>query len=391
MDMRVLAIIDSLAVGGAEQSLAVIAPHLVARGIDLHVGYLSDKPGVGDDLLSGGARVHSLAGRGGRLGAVIRTARAIRRIEPDLVHTTLFEADLIGRVAAWLNRVPVVSSFVTESYGPEHVHNPEYRAWKVRAAQLADAATARIVRRFHAVSANSAEVMSRRLVIDPAKVDIVPRGRDTAALGMPSRERRIEVRRRLGIGADVPLVVAVGRHFNLKGLDILIRAMPDVVAASPDARLFVAGREGPATEELRRLAAAGGVERAVTLGGYRSDVPDLMCAADVFVLPSRAEGSPGVLLEAMALGVPTVASDIPSVREVAGVAGESALLVPLESPHAMADAIVQLLEDRRLGDRLSEAARRRFLETFTVESIAEQTVALYERCLNGRRASAPLG
>lgn len=389
--MRVLTIIDSLIVGGAEQSLSTLAPHLVARGVDMHVAYLFERPGVGPQLEAAGAQLHSLTGRGGRLGALVRTMRAIRRIEPDLVHTTLFEADIIGRTAAKLNGIPSVSSFVTESYGPEHVNNPEYKPWKVRAAHLTDAVTARFVTRFHAVSATSATLMSRRLKVRPDKVDVVPRGRDVTVLGQPSVERRRTTRHALGLGEETPLVVAAGRHHNFKGLDILVRSMPAVVDAIPQAQLLIAGRSGPATAELERLASTGGVEDSVTLAGYRTDVPDLMCAADVFVLPSRAEGLPGVLIESMAMGTPTVASDIPSVREVAGTGPATMELVPLDAPAAMADAIVGLLEDPDNAATMAAAARERFLSTYTVDNVADATVDFYRKCLNGSPASAPFG
>jgi len=391
MKMRVLVVIDSLAVGGAEQSLLTLTPHLMERGVDLHVAHLAESKGIGPALEEGGATLHSLAGRGGRFRALQRTRRLVTHLEPDLLHTTLFESDLIGRTAGWLGRVPVVSSFVTEAYGPEHVRNPEYRAWKVRGAQLADAVTARCVRRFHAVSASSAEVMARRLLVSPAKIDVVPRGRDPLTLGTPSQQRRDRVRASLGLADAVPLVVAVGRHYNLKGLDILMQAFPQVTNTLPSAQLLIAGRAGPATADLQRLVATGGIDDAVTMAGFRSDVPDLICAADVFVLPSRAEGSPGALLEAMALGAPTVATDIPAVREVAGSGQDTICIVPLDDPDAMASAVVRLLTHPGDAKELAAAAQRRFTAGYTVDTIADRMVALYETCLSSTPVSAPLG
>ena len=226
--MRLLTVIDSLAVGGAEQSLLTLAPQLVARGVDVHVAYLTERDGIGEDLEKAGATLHSLAGDRGRLGALKRTYDAVRRLRPDLVHTTLFEADVVGRVAARLGRIPVVSSFVTESYGPEHYGNPEYRPWKVRAAHVTDAATARLVTRFHAVSESAAEVMADRLHIAPSNIVVIPRGRDPEQLGLRTDERRAEARRMLGVGEDERLVLAAGRHFHFKGLDVLVAAMPFV-------------------------------------------------------------------------------------------------------------------------------------------------------------------
>lgn len=383
--MRVLTVIDSLAVGGAERSLATLTPHLVDRGVEMHVAYLAERNGVGADLVAGGAALHSLAGPGGRLRAVLRTMRLIRELRPDVVHTTLFKADVIGRTAAWLARTPVISSFVTESYGPEHVSNPEYRRWKVRAAHLVDALTARFVVRFHAVSASSAAVMVRRLRIGAAKVEVIPRGRDPERLGRRDAERRRRTRASLGVAPAVPLVLAAGRHYHMKGLDVVVSAWPEVVTAFPEAKLLIAGREGPATMELRRLVEEAGVEQSVTLLGYRSDLPDLMAAADVFVLPSRAEGSPGVLIEAMALELPAVASEIPSVRELAGPGDRVMELVPVGSPDHLAKGIVCLLRDRDLACRLAAAARERFERNYTMDAVADATVALYEHCARGGR------
>lgn len=380
--MKILIVIDSLAVGGAEQSLAVLAPYLVKDGIDLHVAYLVERAGVGDSLEANGVTLHSIAGVGGRIVSVFRAIKLLRSLRPDLVHTILFEADVTARLAARLLRIPVVSSFVTESYGPEHLSNPEYRRWKVRAAQLTDAATARLVRRFHAVSASSADLMAKRLRIPRDRVDVIPRGRDIGMLGANSPGRRAAMRQSLGLSEQVPLVVAAGRHYHTKGLDILVAAFASVTESVPGAHLLIAGREGPASPDLRRAAAAGGIEDAVTFAGYRNDVSDLMCAADVVVVPSRTEGSPGVLIEAMALEIPVVASDIPSVREVAGSEALAVMLVPLESPTDMAEAISKLLAEQDLATSLARAAKKRFMENYTIETVADETVEFYRRALS---------
>ncbi len=379
--LRILIVIDSLAVGGAEQSLAMVAPYLVKDGIDLHVAYLVDRVGVGGSLDASGVSLHSIAGGGGRIMAVFRGLKLLRSLRPDLVHTILFEADVTARVAARLARIPVVSSFVTELYGPEHLSNPEYRRWKVRAAHLTDAITARLVRRFHAVSASSADLMATRLRVPRDRVEVIPRGRDLGMLGANSPGRRADVRRSLGLGDQVPLVMAAGRHYHMKGLDLLLSAFAGVRECVPEAHLLIAGREGPASANLRRTAATGGLDEAVTFAGHRTDVPDLMCAADVVVVPSRTEGSPGVLIEAMALEVPVVASDIPSVREVAGGETPVVMLVSLEAPDEMAAAISRVLVDKDLAKSLVDSAKDRFTEFYTIEAVADKTIEFYRRAL----------
>ncbi len=377
--MRVLTVIDSLAVGGAERSLASVSPYLRERGVDLHVAYLTERNGVGPELEAAGATLHPVTTGKNRAGNTRLIAQTIRETQPDLVHTTLFESDLAGRVAARMTGTPVVSSLVTEAYGPEHYGNPEYRRWRIRGAHLADALTARLVTRFHAVSAASAAVMAERLRIPRSRIDVIPRGRSEADLGTRTEQRRRAARTELGIGDDVPVVLAAGRHYHMKGLDVLVSGFPMVKAAVPDAQLVILGRGGPSTAELKTLIAEGGMADSVTLAGYRDDVPDMLCAADVFVLPSRAEGSPGALIEALALEAPTVASNIPSVTELAGDTEEIVKVFPVGSRPAMAEAVVTLLTNPEHARELARRGRERYLARYTLDRVADGMVEFYKR------------
>lgn len=381
--LRVLAFIDSLAVGGAERSLVAVAPQYRDLGVDLHVAHLRARVELAGELESYGAVIHHVA-RPERRTAWLRGARRlIRDVDPHVVHTSLYDADIVGRTAAAFINVPVVSSFVTDSYGPEHVGNPEYRGWKVRAAQLVDLLSAKRVDRFHAVSWNAAELMSRRLQVPRDRIDVVPRGRDPETLGVWSVERRLAVRKRIGVAPGVPLVVSVGRHYYVKGLDTPVGGFSRVIDAFPDAILYVAGREGPATDELLSLARSLGTESSIVFAGYRTDVADLLVAADLFVLSSRAEGSPGALIEAMALRTPAIVSDIPSALEVAGKP-PAATVVPLDDRPALAEAIVALLGDEHLRSAQAEAGYRRFVENFTIDQVARNMMLVYARAAKAR-------
>ena len=140
--MHVTYLIDSLVGGGAEQSLAALAPRYAARGVQLDVAYLKDRAGLQEEMERGGATLFCLDGPGGRAGWVARARRLFRDRRPDVVHTTLFEADIAGRAGAWMAGIPVVSSLVNPQYGPEQLNDPRLRGWKVRATQAADAVTA---------------------------------------------------------------------------------------------------------------------------------------------------------------------------------------------------------------------------------------------------------
>jgi glycosyltransferase involved in cell wall biosynthesis len=382
-NVRALYVIDSVArSGGAEQSLLSMAPYLVAGGVTLDIAYLHEVDGLQEALRAAGATVLPVVG-GGRLAAVRDLTRLIRSRRPDLVHTTLFEADVAGRAAAVLTRTPVVSSLVNSSYGPAHVHDPRLRPWRVRAAQALDAVTAQSVRRFHAISGHVAETMSARLRVPMARIDVVPRGRDAAVLGVRTPGRAAGARARLGIPPDVPLVVAAARHEHQKGLDVLVEAFATVLAQRPDARLVVAGREGNGTPGLRSLVERLGLGSSVDLLGARTDVADILAACDAFAVPSRWEGFGSVLLEAMALQAPIVASRVAAIEETVGP-DDCALLVEPADPAALAAALVQTLTDVPAASERAARARKRFLARFTAEQVSAEMIAFYRRALASR-------
>jgi glycosyltransferase involved in cell wall biosynthesis len=381
---RVLQIIDSLARAGAEQSLAMLAPHLVKQGIDLHVAYLVEGNGLRPEIERAGVPVVSLAEPGaGRRRWLALTVDLVAELRPGVVHTTLFEADLAGRRAAFRVGVPCVSSFVNSTYGRSQADREGISRAKLRAAQVADALTARRVARFHAVTEHVAAVMSRRLLLPRDKIEVIPRGRDAAALGRRSKARAAATRRRLGVPADAELIVAVGRQEPQKGLDVLLQALSAVRARFPGVRVLIAGREGRASAALAELTAALGLGGTVSFLGERDDVADLLCAADVFAFPSRWEGAGGTLLEAMALECPIVTSRLPTLLET--VDESMAELVTLGNPDELARGLVDSLVDRRAATVRALAARARFEKRFTIEECGRRIADLYARVADGGR------
>lgn len=385
--MHVLYFIDSLSPGGAEQSLAALAPCYLPAGIRLDVAYLHGRPGLQAELAGAGAGLYCLAGPGGRLGWIRRARRLALQQRPDLIHTTLFEADIAGRAAGTLARVPVVSSLVNLEYGPEQLRNPRIPAWKVRGAQWVDAATARLVVRFQAITRHVADVMSRRLRVPLDRIDVVPRGRDPKSLGRRTAYRRQKARAAIGAAPGETIVLAAARQEFQKGLDVLLQAIPLVLEQVPATRLVIAGRDGNQTPELQTLVRRLDLDDAVRFLGVRDDVPDLLCAADAFVVPSRWEGLGSVLLEAMALEAPIVASDLPAIREIV-TDGISARLAPPERPEALAGAVVETLRDRAGSRERARAAHRKFLSDYTIDQVADRTFAFYERALAVPRREA---
>ena len=362
--MKLTYVIDSLvASGGAEQSLAMLAAEWVKGGYEMEVVTLHSRQGLQSRLLDDGVSVTCLDAPPSRRVAALR--RHLRKAKPDLVHTTLFAADITGRTAAQLAGVPFVSSLVNTSYGPEEFANPAVKSWKLHAARIADTATLVRAQGVHAVSAHVAATTGKRLRVPSEKLTVIPRARDERLLGERTEARRDAVRSSLGMPVRAPILLIAARQEFQKGIDVAIQAMESV---RDDAILLVAGRPGGASQELEALAQQGRAAGRITFLGSRDDVADLLVAADVCVVPSRREGMPGTVLEAMCLGTPLVVSDIAPNREALG-GDEAGWIVPLE-PHDFAAAIQEALDDRTRSRPAH--ARQRFVESFSLEKIAQQ-------------------
>lgn len=380
--MRVLYVIPGLGGGGgAEQSLAAMAPHLVSQ-IELEVAVLSDRGGLIPAFEESGLKVTRIHFRR-RPEIVTELRRLIGEVSPDLVHTTLWEADVAGRLAALSRRVPVSSSLVNIAYGHRHRNSPHLHTPRVLAAQLVDMATARGVVRFHALTEAVAGTMSRRLTVPRARIDVIPRGRDPEELGLYSQDRRMRARSALGVGSR-PLVIAAARHNWQKGLDILVRGAPLIVRELPDVQILIGGPEADQTPLLRQLITDLRLEDNVSLIGRRTDVADLMCAADAFCMPSRWEGFGGILIESMALGTPTVATSIATTREVTED-GAWVQLVRPEDPESLARGLLKVLGDPEWRARTGPDAHRRFIDRYTAEHVSQSMLDFFEHALSSSR------
>jgi glycosyltransferase involved in cell wall biosynthesis len=377
--LHVLYVINSLTRGGAESSLAAMAPKLIEQGVRLDVVTLTSRPGFQDALVGAGASLTELSGSRTTWWRQVRDV--VRAKRPDLVHTTLFEADLAGRVGAHLAGTPVVSTLANDAYGAAHRAELADRLLRLRTAQVADAVTAHLTVRLHAVSTHVADVMAPRLRYPRHRIDVIPRGRDPEVLGRRDTGRRERARARLGLDRESPLVLALARQEHQKGLDVLIDAVTPIRQAVPGVRVMVAGRTGNATAALSRQLVASASSETLTLLGARDDVHDLLCAADVFVLPSRREGLGGSLIEAMALECPVVLTNIPPFREV--VDDSMALFVPPDDALALGAAVVETLSNPDKARTRAQAARRRFLDEYVIEGVAARMLAFYERALAG--------
>ncbi len=379
--LPVLHVIDTLGGGGAEMALAELLPGLHRRGIRSHVACLrrSDE-GVEPRVATVGVEVSHLPDR----GPWVRT-KALRQLivttRARVVHTALFHATVTGQLACIGLDVPVVTSLVNDTYGPARYADPAIRPWRLGVVQAVDGLLGRhLTDQFHAITYAVRDAAVDQLRLPPDRIHVVSRGHDPARLGVRDRDRRLRSREALGLPPDAPIVVTTGRHEYQKGQVHLLDAVARLATSHQDVHLLVLGRRGARTRALESQRDRLGLQDRVHLLGYRSDAPDVLAAGDVFAFPSLYEGLGNALIEAMALALPIVASDLPAVREVVGRG--PALLVPPSDPAALAAGLGQVLDDEGLRTSMAAAGRARFLDTFTIDRVADEMAALFHSVAN---------
>lgn len=231
----------------------------------------------------------------------------------------------------------------------------------------------RVADGFIAVSSDVAASVRAAYHPPPGRLVVIPNGVDIERYA--EAVDREAVRRSIGVPPDAPMVIVVAKLMTQKGHAVLLDALPRVLAREPALRTVFVG-EGDLRGELETRVAAGGMAGSVIFAGNRGDIPQLLAAGDLFVLPSLWEGLPMALLEAMATGMPVVASAVSGTREVIEP-GRSGLLVPVGEPEMLADAMLMVLTDPQAAASLGAAARARVEACYSAHIQAQRHAELY--------------
>lgn len=308
--------------------------------------------------------------------ALWRSYRAIgqmlEREKFDLVHVHTPVAALAGRMAAWRADVPTIAYTAHGFYFHERMAWPK-RALHVGLEWIAGRTTDLLL-----TQAEEDAQTARRLGLARGPIHAIGNGSDPARFRppLPHETIRTDTRKALRTPDDRPVILMVGRLVAEKGYPELIEAMRAV-----DAELWIVG-ERLASDHAGKVEATLDAAHAdparagrIRVLGYRQDVPALLRAADIFVLPSHREGMPRSIIEAMLSGLPVVATDIRGSREEV-VPGVTGLMVPVGDPLALAHALSTLVGDRDMRQRMGVAGRRRALELFDETKVVARQVAL---------------
>ena len=319
--------------------------------------------------------------------ALFGMVRLFRRCRPDIVHTHTPKAAFLGQVAAWLARVPVRVNTVHGFYfvgQKNRLAGLVYKALELFACRLAS----------HVLSQSREDVdmAVREGLIPRRKLDYLGNGIDVETF---CRDRFASdegglVRQELGVPPDAFVVGIVARMVREKGFVELFEAFARLRKSMPAAWLIQVGpvdrsRGDQITPEM---AADFGIAECCTFLGTRGDVPRLMTAMDVYCLPSHREGYPRSVMEANAMGLPAVVTDIRGCRE-AVIDGVNGLLVPVRDANALAAAMIRLYQHEELRARLAEGARERAAQAFDERRVFRVILNAYERLLRRKGIRPP--
>lgn len=361
----ILYVITDLEIGGVPLHLSRLAPAMRARGFRVAVVSLAPIGPVGAILRQQGVDVHTCAGCCGLDFRVIpRLGQLLDELHPALIHSFLFHANQAVRLAAMLGGFPS-ERLIAEIQTVEVERRWHLRVdrWMHRCSRLTITNSLSVMDHLH----RHARIPRDRLRLVRGGID-VERITNAPAMDRPS----------LGLTHDDRLILWVGRLDPVKGLDHLLRAIHQL-DSTHRARLFLVG-DGPERDGLERLAGQLKIQDRIRFLGLRSDVPSLLKAAELFVFPSKTEGLPNALLEAMAAGLPIVTTDVAGCRDLVEH-HRTGWLVPFGNPAALVGAMAELLRNREFARQLGLAAQHEVRTKWNLVATWKDYEAIYRDIL----------
>lgn len=362
--VRIAFCITDLDPGGAERSLVQLVTRLDRNRWEPAVFCLAARGVLADELEAAGIPVVCLGARGWTSsGAMYRLVRELRRFRPVLLQTFLFHANLAGRIAGALAGVGTIVSGirVAEKRSRTFLRLDRWTNWLVSTNICVSEAVADF-------SISVARLSPKKTVVIPNGVDVArfanAQPADLAQFGIPSGS---------------PVLLTIGRLDRQKGLDDLLETAALVVARHPRVHFLLVGK-GPERPHLEQAIREKGLAERVHLAGWHSDIPELLAAGTALVLSSLWEGLPNVILEAMAAGLPVVATRVEGVAELV-VEGRTGLIVAPHAPQELAAAIEKLLADPSFAKELGQSGQTRASAVFSWEKMAARYCAVYESLL----------
>lgn len=292
----------------------------------------------------------------------------VKANEVDIVHSQGARADFFARLAGRIANVPHILSTIQMP-----IEGFDVGILRKKIYLFLDRLSGRFVERFIVVS----EALQRLLIQDrgvPVQRVVKIYNGIEANLYQPLA-KHTDLRNEWGIPATIPLIGAVGRLVWQKGFEFFMKAIPEILQSSPEAKFLIVG-DGPLRAQLEKLAQSLNIYDSIIFTGFRSDIRQILSTIDVLMVPSLLEGLPMIILEGMAMAKPIVATNIDGITEQISHEREG-ILVPARKPEALAGAVLKIIESDELATALGRAARKKVETSFSVEHMVRETEKVY--------------
>ena len=367
--MRILHVINSLGASGGAENGMVREIASISDGFEHRVARLFEKDQLDAQLEASGISVVPLGFAASRAGwnwplATRRLVRVANEFGPDVIHSSLFSANLVAQLTGRQTGVPVLSTFtLSGDVALLKMYQPGADSWRGAALRrFARLSTKTSNASFRALTHDALITNCRLLGVDPGRGSVIPRG-IPGDLRPTVRKERAD----LGLPEDVPLLVNIGRQTAQKGQFTLLEAFRIIRQRVPS-YLIMLGRPGDASDALRQGINEMDLADDVSIVGYSPDVFHYLDHASVFVFPSYMEGLGTAVIEAMSFGLPVVAFDIPPVREITDN-GRFARLVPVGDAAMFAEQVLDILH---LNGVRNQEAEKWVARNYSIGSVARR-------------------
>ncbi len=371
MKKKILFLVVHLNYGGAEVGLLTTLKNIRKDLFDYKILSIERKGPVGEEIEKAGFEVTYLNSRARlyNLALIFKIVRVLKEERPDILHTSLFYANFFGRIASLFWKPSVI---ITE----ERSMYTEKKFYHIMLDKLLSGMTDKII-----VCSNSVlEFTVQQEKIGKEKFYLIYNAVDADRFSV--NETKEALRRRYGFPEQGFIVGSVGSLIPKKGHNLLIEAAVDLSKNIPDFRLLIIG-EGESKPFLTEMSRRYGLNNSVNFLGARSDVPQLLKAMDVFILPSFQEGFPRTIIEAMYTGLPVMASKISGIPEIISD-GENGLLLPVGNSAIIVAKCLMLYNDPGLRNKIGSSAKKKIESGYLPKDYVQKLEELYAGTLRDK-------
>lgn len=376
--IKILYIYPSLSVGGAEELHFLVLKNLLEKGIyDLKVCCIEKTGEIAQRVEKLGVEVFCLnkTSKPVNISATISLFKYLKKNKFDIVQTSLFNANFHGRIAAILAKVPIILS-------EEHSEHYQYNSIKFLPYIWAD--------KILSVFTDKIICCSKNLMDSLEKLENIPKGKFFLLLNTFNSEKLVVkrdagvVRASLGLSDEDLVITNIAALSFRKGQDLLIKAFKIINDRFPHSKLIFVGSEvSYFKKELEKLTGHLGISDKIIFLGQKADIADYLNITDIFVLSSRFEGIPLVLLEAMYMQVPVVAIDVGGIREVV-TNDKNGILVEQYNAESLSRALAEILNNKEKRSSIGQEGRKTVIERFNEKRYISQLEDMYSQLLKNK-------